>query len=342
MLANLDQVTLGKVVVKNTLSQFTSSENLLSGGYVATGGSGANFNTDATDELDLVATAGGIQIPIDSLSKTEDLTLSIDLWSPDISAPLLVKLFDGITAYIPDEGQKSIAIDTERKRYSVTVNTAGGFGANVTHVVVIYAAVQTGTLKASRIMVEKVTGKTNKNPSTYVPNSVSKQLNGFMQESDSSVPALSVANGCPLFDGTQDLNTTNSGWCWGSSTSWEITGNLLTSGAPFNSIHSKQFSSAGRYYDYQYTIGVVKLLVLPQICGISVASGQDAIGNHSGRVLASSVEQLFTGSSGLSAGGTISDVSIIECDPDTNTDGAQFRASYGDLTVDAVTKVVTE
>ena len=333
---------LGQVVVKNLLSKFTSSENLHTAGWAVTNGA----VIDVTQENAITYTAdaaAGVRVSIDnSILKGDFLTVSFDAWSPDISDDLLIKPQESVSSaqYTPTNGPYKITLSTTRTRYSLTVDTTGGVFPNVIGMFFTITASTTGTLFIDRVMIEKVTGRSNQNPSTYVPNSVSKQLNSTFNQPSTLDPGITISAGaCALMDQT--------GWCWGVSALWTIASQTMTGQDIAGSLHSRQSSTSGRTYDYKYILSAQAMLSF-SIGGTTLTTATDdagaspgATGTHTGRLVAAGLQQLLVATQGAVVGSVFSEFSIIECDSETNVDGAAFRDSAGDLSVDG-SGVVTE
>lgn len=330
-----------KILINNILNQWSSSENLLSGSWQTF----SNLTIDQTKKNTLLVTGNGnLRVNLDQeYTKGDVFTIAFDA-STNVVGDFSVTLIDNFTA---PSAAVIIPIDSTKRRYAATIDSSGIIGSTVGVIQFGFTNYVSGSeLIIERVTVENVTGRTTTNPSTYIPKSVSVQLNGHMEQADNSVPSLTVANGCPTADDKlQDLNTTNDGWCWGLNTAWSIAGNALSCTGAFQSIHSKQFGIEGRTYNYQFTISVTALLSVVSIAG-TPAPGSSVIGTHTGSVIAQLAgggdPQLFVTTSGTSPGSTITKVSIVELNQETLIDGAVMRSSYGDTTVDPITYIVTE
>lgn len=324
------------ILLTNIMEQWTSSENLLSGSWDTTG-IDCSIDVTAIDTVRTVANVGSIRGNLDALyPKANTFTVTVDVEVVSGSADFKIILMDNFSLS-NNIASSTITGSGASTRYGAVIDASGALGTTINKAGII---LEIGSvLKVKNFMVELVTSRATTNPSTYVPNSVSKLLNGYMEQVDNSTPGDTVPVGCPASGGA-DTNTTNTGWCWGVSTFWNINNNVLqnTRGSVGDSIHTKQTSIAGRRYNWQMTTSVGATPGAMLVAGQSQATA-GSIGQQSGTVVATGVSELVTGTSGVNT--ELTDVSVVEVDSTTNTDGSTIRSSIGDLTINPTTSVVS-
>jgi len=251
------------------------------------------------------------------------MSFRVDLTDVSLTGNIKITFVDNFGVEVT-VGAIVITLTGVQTTYAGIIDTSTAFASTINKLRFKPDTGVTGTFKLTKIQVQ-----CNRVPSGYVPNFVSKQLNGSFNEADATgIPPIPAVN--------PENNTTNSGWYWGQA-KWVIAGGKITSqNVIAGSLHSKQGFEEGRLYDWYVTVAVQDLL------GVTIA-GDTSIGlltagsSYSGQVVgaAGGGDQLLTATSSFVLGTELTHFYIIELDINTGVDGAKNFIGANNNTIGA-------
>ena len=319
-LSLLDEPTVIRTET-NGLAANASSENILTPGWIT---KGANTVKDDIDTVTFAAGTNFIDVDLDAGFVVNDvMSFRVDLTDVSLTGDLKITFVDNFGLEVV-AGTITVTLAGTVRTFAGLIDTSPTFGSTIDKLRIKPDTGVLGTFKITKVQAQK-----DNTPSGYVPNFVSKQLNGSFNEDD--------ATGAPVIPATDpESNTTNSGWYWGQA-KWVIAGGKITSqNIIAGSLHSKQKYIEGRLYDWYVTVGVQDLLGVT-IAGDTTPGILAAGASYNGQVTGvySSNGQLAVATSAFILGTELTHFYIVELDEQTGVDGAKNFVGENNNTIGA-------